>query len=425
MEFEVTDTQRAGELIVHIGKLKSGKLVAGLVVTAEVDTDRRLGIQRAHSATHILHHALQQVLGNHAQQQGSKVDNDWLRFDFTNLSSLTDDQVQQIEEIVADRVRAAEPIVWNTVSLSDARKAGAMMLFGEKYPDPVRMVSMGDFSKELCGGTHLNNTSEVLHFEVSSEEGIAAGTRRIEALTGSRAATRKQEVRETLQQAADALGCDTGDVVNSLKNLMLSVRGLKKQLDGGPEYQAERTEKSVGGVTEYLLQRHLLRDASRMLNVSSEKLPERIAALKGEHQKLLEQIETLRSSGDISVESLMERGESIGGTLVLVAETPGANPNLMRRWIEQIRQKSSSPAAVLLATRVGEDKVMLVAGISRSLVDQGVSAAEWIGRVAPCVGGGGGGKPDFAQAGGKQPEQMPEALKVAKESILQLLQTDA
>ena len=131
----------------HIGQLKRGRLATGLTVTAEVDSDRRQGIARAHSATHILHHALQSILGGHAQQQGSKVDDDWLRFDFTNLSPLTDQQVQEIESIVSQHVRAGQPIDWNTVPLAEARRAGAMMLFGEKYPDPVRMVSMGDFSR--------------------------------------------------------------------------------------------------------------------------------------------------------------------------------------------------------------------------------------------------------------------------------------
>jgi alanyl-tRNA synthetase len=421
VQFEVTDTQRAGELIVHIGRLISGKLTAGLSVTAEVAADRRMGIQRAHSATHILHHALQSVLGNHAQQQGSKVDDDWLRFDFTNLSPMSDEQVQQVEQIVAERIQSSLPIGWQTVSLADARKAGAMMLFGEKYPDPVRMVSMGEFSRELCGGTHLSNTADVVQFEVMGEEGIAAGTRRIEALTGAKAAARRHEVSETLRQAAAGLGCATGDVTNALAALVTTTRGLKKQLDGGAEFKPEQLPSSAGDVDDYLLQRRLLRDASRMLNVSSDKLLARIETLKAEHQKLLQQIEALKTSGDLSIDNLIERGEQMGETLVVITETPGANPNLMRRWIEQIRDRSKCPVAVLLASRVGDDKVMLVAGISKTLVADGVSAAEWIGLVAPSVGGGGGGKPDFAQAGGKQPERLDEALLIAKESIKRLL----
>ena len=425
VNFLVQDTQRAGELVVHIGTLGSGKLTAGLSVVAEVDTHRRSAISRAHSATHILHYALQQVLGSHAQQQGSKVDEDWLRFDFTNLSGLSDQQVQQIETLVAERVNARDPISWGNVSLADARKAGAMMLFGEKYPDPVRMVSMGEFSKELCGGTHLNNTSEIMNFEVSSEEGIAAGTRRVEALTGLKAAARRDVVAATLRDAARALSCATGDVVEMIRSLSLKIRGLRKQLDGGAEYQLEAPAVTNGESSDYLKQRQLLRDASRMLNVSSDKLLARIESLMSDERKLQDQLVALRTGGELSIESLTERGEVIGDCTVIIEETPGANSNLMRRWIEQIRDKSKTPVAVLLAAPSGDDKVMLVAGISKSLVASGVSAAQWISDVAPVVGGGGGGKPDFAQAGGKQPENLPEALKAARRSIEQLLRAPA
>ncbi len=421
LEFTVQDTQRAGELMIHIGTLKSGRLATGQTVTATVDTSRRSGIQRAHSATHILHHALQKILGGHAQQQGSKVDDDWLRFDFTNLAALTDQQLQEIETTVHQRVTSGEPISWKTVPLADARKAGAMMLFGEKYPDPVRMVSMGEFSKELCGGTHLRNTSEVLNFELLSEEGIAAGTRRIEALTGKKAEARRAEVEQTLAGAAKALGCQTGDIVESLKSLVNAVRGLKKQLEGGAEYKPETAATSMGALTDYLQQRRMLRDVARMLNVSSDKLLPRIASLKEEEQSLKQQLATLAAAGDLSVDSLLERGHQVGDTTVIVTETPGANPNLMRKWIEQVRDTNPSPVAVLLATKVGDDKVMLVGGLSKSLVSRGVSAAEWMGKVAPVVGGGGGGKPDFAQAGGKQPEKLEEALAAAREAIQKML----
>ncbi|MBX3423407.1 MAG: alanine--tRNA ligase [Pirellulaceae bacterium] len=421
VEFLVTDTQRSGELIVHLGRLTKGRLSTGQQLSAQVDDARRSGIQRAHSATHILHHALQSVLGGHAQQQGSKVDDDWLRFDFTNLVALTDQQVQQIESIVTDRVRAAEPISWKTVPLTEARQAGAMMLFGEKYPDPVRMVSMGDFSKELCGGTHLQNTQQVQNFEVMSEEGIAAGTRRIEALTGEKAAARRSEVQQVLQRIADELSCATGDVVEAIKCLSLNVRGLKKQLDGGAECQLQSLSSSAGSASDYPQQRRLLRDASRMLNVASDKLLARVQSLRADQQKLQSQIAELASEGELSVASLLDRGQMVGDTLVLVTETVGANPNLMRRWIDQIRTQSAQPAAVLLAAKSGDDKVMLVAGLSKSLVGKGVSANDWIGQVAPIVGGGGGGKPDFAQAGGKQPDKLPQALEAARQAIGKLL----
>ncbi len=420
-KFLVQDTQRAGELLVHIGKLQSGTLATGLHVTARVDTSRRDGIRRAHSATHILHHALQSILGGHAQQQGSKVDEDWLRFDFTNQQSLTDEQIESIESIVADRVRRSEPISWNTVPLAEARKAGAMMLFGEKYPDPVRMVSMGDFSKELCGGTHLTNTGQVQNFEVVAEESVAAGTRRVVALTGHKAEQHRQEVKQTLQAAAQQLGCATGDVLAATKQLQLAIRGLKKQLAGAGNAAAATPLKSVGEVSDYHQQRALLRDAARALNSSPSEFLSRIVALQDEQQKLEQQVAAMASSLEVSADSLLEGGAQVAGTTVVVAEVPGATPNLMRQWIDQIRQKHDQPTAILFASQVGDDKVLLVAGLSRQLVDQGLSAGKWISQVAPVVGGGGGGKPDLAQAGGKQPAKIGEAIEVANQAIAKML----
>ena len=185
--FRVTDTQKDSALLLHYGYLESGTMHQGIAVHATVDVDRRQAIQRAHSATHILHHALQKELGEHAQQQGSKVDDDWLRFDFTNLAPVDESQLTAIQSDVDQRILEAAEIRWETLPLATAKEAGAMMLFGEKYPDPVRMVSMGDFSKELCGGTHLTNTNQVGRFELLSEEGVSAGTRRVVAITGQKA----------------------------------------------------------------------------------------------------------------------------------------------------------------------------------------------------------------------------------------------
>jgi alanyl-tRNA synthetase len=423
-KFEVTDTQRAGELIVHHGRLVSGELKEGMKVTAEVDASRRQAIRRAHSATHILHHALQKTVGSHAQQQGSKVDADWLRFDFTNQASLTDEQVDELERIVAERVQEAAPVAWQLVPLAEARKAGAMMLFGEKYPDPVRMVSMGEFSKELCGGTHLTSTDQVLEFEVIAEESVSAGTRRVVALTGQRAAEHRERVNELLRGAADVLGCQPLQVASHARGLMQRVRAIKKQIGGGgggadsPMPTAAATLSAAGG---YAAQRSVLRDTARTLNVAPQEILTRLKALQDELAKLGEQAARLADTGNVSAESLMEQAEQMGGTSVIVAETSGATPNLMRQWIDQIRKQSAAPVAVLLASRSGDDKVLLVAGVSRALVEQGVSAGDWIGRVAPVVGGGGGGKPDLAQAGGKQPEKLPEAMATARTAIREML----
>ena len=420
--FDVADTQRAGDLIVHIGRLSSGTLSEGETVEASVDVDRRDGIRRAHSATHILHHALQNVVGSHAQQQGSKVDQDWLRFDFTNQESLTDSALDEIEAIVNDRVNRADPISWQTVPLAEAKEAGAMMLFGEKYPDPVRMVSMGEFSRELCGGTHLENTCEVGSFEVIAEESVSAGTRRVVALTGERASEHRKEVEADISRLAEALNCQAVDVAEYAKHLASEARMLKKQLAGGAAGKLDAPKPTSDSVDlSYLDQRRLLRDVSRTLNVAAPEAVNRITALRQEIEKLGEQIDSLTTAGAISADSLLESAATVAGTAVVAIETPGATPNLMRQWIDQIRKKGDGPSAVLLASRAGDSKVLLVAGISRDLVEKGLSAGQWISKVAPVVGGGGGGKPDLAQAGGKTPEKLPEALETAKSVIQEML----
>jgi alanyl-tRNA synthetase len=421
MEFRVEDTQRAGELIVHIGRLVKGTLSEGLQVSATVDLERREGIKRAHSATHILHHALQNIVGEHAQQQGSKVDRDWLRFDFTNQNSLTDSDISKIESIVADKVQLAAPVSWKTVPLAEAREAGAMMLFGEKYPDPVRMVSMGEFSKELCGGTHVENTSAIEQFEVVVEESVSAGTRRVIALTGSRAQQHREETKKLLESAAQLLGVAPGSVAIGTERLTKEVRGLKKQLAGGNAPALEEIPAAGPSAETYAEQRSVLRDAARSVNVSAQELLTRLESLIADRDKLKKQVAQLASSGKVSVESMLTEARELHGARVVIQETPGATPNLMRQWIDQIRQLSDSPSAVLFAARSGENKVLLVAGVSRQLVERGLSAGQWISKVAPIVGGGGGGKPDLAQAGGKDASKIPQALGVAEETIAAML----
>ena len=203
--FEVIDAQKEGGFILHRGHLRQGVVKQGAAVTAKVDVERRQGIRRAHSATHILHYALQKHLGRHAQQQGSKVDRDWLRFDFTNPHSVSREELAKLEDEVNARVAAAEPVRWTTLPIAEARKAGAMMLFGEKYPDMVRMVSMGEFSKELCGGTHLESTGHVGLFKIIGEESVAAGTRRVIAVTGAEALDRVRRNEAALAEVAGVL----------------------------------------------------------------------------------------------------------------------------------------------------------------------------------------------------------------------------
>jgi alanyl-tRNA synthetase len=423
--FQVSDTHKDSDLILHIGHLVEGMLKEGAKVTARVDGSRRMGIRRAHSATHILHHALQKNLGKHAQQQGSKVDEDWLRFDFSNTAPIAGDQLAAIETDVHARVAEGAPIRWQTVPLAEARKAGAMMLFGEKYPDPVRMVSMGEFSRELCGGTHLENTRDVGPFEILTEEGVSAGTRRVVALTGDKARKHAEQTHAALRDAAETLGVGLLAVPQAARDLAQSVRDLKKQLASGA-----RPPKDAGSASRkpdseaapgYSEVKAALRNTARLLNVGLFDVPSRVAALRDELNSLRQKLSSLETTGHVSADTLFEKSELIGSTRVVVAETPGANANLMRQWIDQLRKKANS-TAILLAASSGDDKVTLVAGISRDLVDRGLSAGNWVRDVAPIVGGGGGGKPDMAQAGGKDPRRLPEAVATALELVRRALQ---
>ncbi|MCH8924487.1 MAG: alanine--tRNA ligase, partial [Planctomycetes bacterium] len=277
--FQVTDTQKDGELLLHVGHLVEGEMTPGAKVTATVDTLRRDAIRRAHSATHILHYALQKNLGKHAQQQGSKVDEDWLRFDFTNPSAVPGEELAAIQADVAEQVAASEPVKWETLPLPDARAAGAMMLFGEKYPDPVRMVSMGEFSRELCGGTHLDNTAQVGAFEIIGEESVAAGTRRITALTGKRAKEHHENTRAALSTAAETLGVGLLDVPARVEQISDRLRGLKKQLGGGAmAADLPAAVKTSGEASSEAIHRALT-TAARRLNVSPFDVPTRVEAM--------------------------------------------------------------------------------------------------------------------------------------------------
>jgi alanyl-tRNA synthetase len=358
-KFQVTDTQKEGAFTLHVGHLKSGKITQGDKVTATVDASRRLGIRRAHSATHLLHHALQKHLGKHAQQQGSKVDRDWLRFDFTNPGAIAADKLETIEKEVNQLASSAAKIGWRTMPIAQARETGAMMLFGEKYPDVVRVVSIGEFSKELCGGTHLDNSGQVGLFKIVGEESVSAGTRRITALTGEGAL---EHVRK--QEAA-------------------------------------------------------LQETAALLKVPASEVPHRVAALAKEVRELKKQLSAAPKAGGITAETLVAAAVEQGGVKVVVADAGDADAGQMRQLIDQLR-KTVSPVAVLLGSG-GEGKVTLVAGISRDLEARGLHAGNWIKGAAELVGGRGGGKPDMAQAGGKDVAKLGEALATAKAEALKLL----
>ena len=360
LRFQVIDAQVDGGLTLHRGHLREGEIRLGAAVTARVDAARRQGIRRAHSATHLLHYALQTHVGKHAQQQGSKVDRDWLRFDFGNPSAVSPEELARIEDEVNAKVMEAAPIAWKNMPLAEARTAGATMLFGEKYPDVVRVVSVGDFSKELCGGTHLDNSGQVGLFKIIGEESVAAGTRRITALTGPAAIEHVRRSEAALARAAAVLRVSGEEVPERIEALAKEVRHLKKQLASGAR---------IAGAT-----------------------PDRLLA----------------------------EAEEVAGAKVVVAEVPDAGAPQLRELIDQLRRKAA-PIAVFLVSRQDEGRVTLVAGLSRDLVQKGLDAVKWARPIAALLGGSGGGRPDLAQAGGKDAEKLAEALEQARAGIREQL----
>lgn len=422
-KFQVTDTQKNGDVFVHVGRVTEGVINDGEKVTAAVDETRRNAIRRAHSATHVLHYALQQQLGEHAQQRGSKVTDDHLRFDFSNLTAVSMEEISIIEEQTIEKIQAGGPIKAEILPLKDAKQQGAMMLFGEKYPDPVRMISVGDFSKELCGGTHLDDVRDVNAFEIVSEESVSAGTRRIQALTGERAQQHQKEIEQAAQAIAQSLGVSPLEIPAAVASLAEQVKDLKKQLSSGgkksgsktsPSHKDSELSKPGDGKSGYLPIRNALRLTALRLNIPMHELAERVSAMSKDVEKLTQQLEQLSESENVDVDDLIGDAEQVGDIKVIVAELPGTNPAQMRQLIDKIRKKTN-PVVIFFATSPGPDKVLITAGISRDLLERGFSAGDWIREIAPIVGGGGGGKPELAQAGGKFPAKIGEALKMAGE----------
>jgi alanyl-tRNA synthetase len=349
---------------------------------------------------------------------GSKVEEDVLRFDFGYPGAVEADKQTAIQKEVLARVAAKAPISAKFVPLAEARSAGAMMLFGEKYPDPARMVSMGDFSRELCGGTHLDNTADVGDFDLISEEAVSAGVRRIVAYTGTKAQEYLKKSAAAVQEVAQKLAVSPADVPAAVKQLAQQVRDLKKQLASGSKPAAAGAPATattrMGGVLNVAETKAALRDAARALNVGLFDVPQRVVALLAEVAEVTRQIEDKSQGGQLSADDLLKQAITVGSSMLIVAETPNANSNQMRQWIDQIR-KQVTPAAIFLATAEGPDKVVLVAGITKDLIERGLSAGQWVKEIAPVVGGGGGGKPDLAQAGGKDAAKLADALAKARE----------
>ncbi|MGV2538145.1 alanine--tRNA ligase [Bacillus pumilus] len=345
---------------VHEGVVVSGTAKKGLEVTAEVESALRKGIVKNHTATHLLHQALKDVLGSHVNQAGSLVNENRLRFDFSHFGQVTKEELSQIEKIVNEKIWEGISVAIDLKPIAEAKEMGAMALFGEKYGDIVRVVQVGDYSIELCGGCHVQNTAEIGLFKIASESGIGAGTRRIEAVTGKGAYEELNDQLAILEQAASELKSNTKDV------------------------------------------------------------PKRIAALQADLKEAQRENESLLAKlSQAEAGSILEKVTEIGGVKVLTEKVNAKDMNHLRTMVDDLKAKLGSAVIVLGAVQNG--KVNISAGVTKDVIEKGLHAGELVKQAAEICGGGGGGRPDMAQAGGKQPEKLEEALATVEESVKSVL----
>ncbi|EKM9642486.1 alanine--tRNA ligase [Salmonella enterica] len=346
--FAVDDTQKYGQAIGHLGKLSAGALKVGDAVQADVDEARRARIRLNHSATHLMHAALRQVLGTHVAQKGSLVSDKVLRFDFSHNEAMKPSEIREVEDLVNAQIRRNLPVETNIMDLDAAKAKGAMALFGEKYDERVRVLSMGDFSTELCGGTHASRTGDIGLFRIISESGTAAGIRRIEAVTGEGAMATVHAQSDRLNDIAHLLKGDSQNLGDKVRAVLERTRQLEKEL-----------------------------------------------------QQLKDQAAAQESA------NLSSKAVDLNGVKLLVSELAGIEPKMLRTMVDDLKNQLGS-TVIVLATVV-EGKVSLIAGVSKDVTDR-VKAGELIGMVAQQVGGKGGGRPDMAQAGGTDAAALPAAL---------------
>jgi alanyl-tRNA synthetase len=352
--FMVTDTRKRQAAHVHVGKQVSGSLTIGGKVSACVDVDRRLAVMRNHSATHLMHAALRNVLGEHVQQKGSLVSADYLRFDFSHGEAVSEAQREEIEILVNRQILANTAVTTELMDIESAREAGAMALFGEKYDDQVRVLSMGSdgFSKELCGGTHVNRTGDIGLFRITLEASAAAGVRRIEAVTGEHALAVMRRQERALSEIAATVKSSLDNAADRVRSQAQKVRELEKEI---------------------------------------ERLKQKLASGAG---------------GDLTSEV-----QDINGVKVLATQIDGADGKTLRVTMDKLKDKLGS-AVIVLAAVEGE-KVALVAGVTKDLTTK-YKAGDLLKFVAEQVDGRGGGRPDMAQGGGNNPAALPGALESVK-----------
>ncbi len=361
-EFEVEDTIKLqGGKIGHVGIVTKGMFKADETVHLAISKDKRGDTRKNHSATHLLQKALRLVLGSHVEQAGSFVNEERLRFDFTHFSALTKEEISKVEALVNEQIQSALPVNTNIMTIEEAKKTGAMALFGEKYGDSVRVVTMGEFSKELCGGTHVANTSSILIFKIISETGVAAGVRRIEALTG--------------------------------KGVFKFYEELEREL-----LKASRTAKTEPA----------------QLSTKIEGLQEEIKALQSENEKLKNKL-AKDALGDV-----MNQVKEVSGVKLLAARVEGVDVNNLRNLGDQLKDKLGE-GVIILASPV-EDKVNLIVMVTDTAIAKGAHAGNLIKELAVLVGGGGGGRPNLAQAGGKNPAGIDALLEAAPKVLEKQIQ---
>lgn len=360
--FEVIDTIRLkGGRVGHVGKVTAGSFNVGDKVTLTVDEKKRIDTAKNHSATHLLQEALRIVLGNHVEQAGSLVTPDRLRFDFTHFQPMTEEEIEKVEAIVNEQIAKSIDVETKVLAIEDAKKTGAKALFNEKYGDTVRVVCMGDFSKEFCGGTHVSNTGLINSFKIVSEAGVAAGVRRIEALTGN--------------------------------GVFAYYKDIEKKYN----------------------------DICKAAKATPVNVEEKIAHMQAEIKSLNSEIESLKNkAANEALGDVLNQAEDVNGVKFLAVKLNDVDMNELRNLSDDLKSKIGS-GVVVLASAMGSDKVNLIVTATDDIVKAGVHAGNIIKSAAPCVGGGGGGRPNMAQAGGKNPAGIEKAFETAKETLASML----